>query len=69
MVVERETFEVATQKTSFETSYCVSNQVPEPSTARSLAGELARAIRWHWGVESNNWIWDVTFKEDGVGCD
>jgi predicted transposase YbfD/YdcC len=66
MVVERETFEVATQKTSFETSYCVSNQVPEPSTARSLAGELARAIRGHWGVESNNWIRDATFGEDGV---
>ena len=66
MVVERETFEVATQKTSFETSYYVGNQVPEPSTARSLAGELARAIRGHWGVESNNWIRDVTFKEDGV---
>jgi predicted transposase YbfD/YdcC len=66
MVVERETFEVATQKTSFETSYYVSNQVPEPSMAKSLAGELARAIRGHWGVESNNWIRDTTFKEDGV---
>ena len=66
MVVERETFEVATQKTSFETSYYVSNQVPEPATASALAGELARAIRGHWGVESNNWIRDVTFKEDGV---
>ena len=66
MVVERETFEVATQKTSFETSYYVSNQVPEPATASALAGELARAIRGHWGVESNNWIRDVTFNEDGV---
>jgi predicted transposase YbfD/YdcC len=66
MVVERETFEVSTQKTSFETSYYVSNQVPEPSTAKSLAGELAQAIRGHWGVESNNWIRDATFGEDGV---
>ena len=66
MVVERETFEAATQKTSFETSYYVSNQVPEPATAKSLAGELARAIRGHWGVESNNWIRDATFGEDGV---
>jgi predicted transposase YbfD/YdcC len=66
MVVERETFEVATQKTSFETSYYVSNKVPEPSTARSLAGELAQAIRGHWGVESNNWIRDATFGEDGI---
>jgi hypothetical protein len=66
MVVERETFVVSTQKTSFETSYYVSNQVPEPSTAKSLAGELAQAIRGHWGVESNNWIRDATFGEDGV---
>ena len=66
MVVERETFEVSTQKTSFETSYYVSNKVPEPSTARSLAGELAQAIRGHWGVESNNWIRDATFGEDGI---
>ena len=66
LVVERETFEVSTQKTSFETSYYVSNQVPEPSKAGSLAGELARAIRGHWGVESNNWIRGVTFKEDGI---
>jgi len=66
MLVERETFEAATQKTSFETSYYVSNQVPEPSTAKSLAGELAQAIRGHWGVESNNWIRGVTFKEDGI---
>jgi predicted transposase YbfD/YdcC len=66
MAVERETFEVATQKTSLETSYYVSNRVPEPSTAKSLADELVRAIRGHWGVESNNWIRDVTFKEDGV---
>jgi len=40
--------------------------VLEPSTVRSLAGELAQAIRRHWGVESNNWIRDVTFKEDGI---
>ncbi|MCX7108718.1 MAG: hypothetical protein NTX45_01055, partial [Proteobacteria bacterium] len=25
-----------------------------------------QAVRGHWGVESNNWIRDVTFKEDGV---
>lgn len=66
MVVERETFEVSTQKTSVDTSYYVSNPVPEPSTARSLAGELAHAVRRPWGVESNHWIRDVTFKEDGI---
>ncbi|NOT84907.1 MAG: transposase, partial [Methylococcaceae bacterium] len=31
-----------------------------------LARELTQAIRSHWGVESNNWIRDVTFKEDQV---
>lgn len=66
MVVERETFEVSTKITTFETSYYVSNPVLEPSTAGSLAGELAQAIRRHWGVESNNWIRDVTFNEDGI---
>jgi len=66
MVVERETFEVATQKTTFETSYYASNAVAEASAAGSLTGELAQAVRGHWGVESNNWIRDATFGEDGV---
>jgi len=66
MVVERETFDVRTKKTSFDTAYYASNAVAEASTAGLLAGELAQAVRRHWGVESNNWIRDVTFKEDGV---
>ena len=66
VVVERETFEVATQKTCFDTSYYVSNTVPDTAKAGPLAGELAQAVRGHWGVESNNWIRDVTFGEDGV---
>ena len=37
-----------------------------PSTAKSLAGELAQAVRGHWAVESNNWIRDVSFREDGI---
>ena len=64
IVVERETFEIAKQKTSFETSYYVSNSELETEGIKSLAEELARAIRYHWGVESNNWIRDVTFNED-----
>lgn len=28
--------------------------------------ELFQAIQDHWGVESNNWIRDVTFGEDNV---
>ena len=61
-----QTFDVRTKKTSFDTAYYASNAVAEASTAGLLAGELAQAVRRHWGVESNNWIRDVTFKEDGV---
>jgi predicted transposase YbfD/YdcC len=66
IVVERETFERAKQKFSFETSFYVSNAVLESSTIKPLAEELTQAIRCHWGVESNNWIRDVTFKEDHI---
>ena len=31
-----------------------------------MAVDLMGAIRGHWGVESNNWILDVTFNEDNV---
>ena len=27
---------------------------------------MAQAVQKHWGVESDNWIRDVTFKEDSV---
>jgi len=66
IVVERETLEIAKQKTSFETSYYVSNSVLESDVIKPLAEELTQAIRCHWGVESNNWIRDVTFNEDRI---
>lgn len=66
VVVERETFEVAKQKTTFDTSYYVSNTVSQPSDAKPVVKELAQAIRKHWGVESNNWVRDVTFGEDSI---
>ena len=66
IVVERETFEVAKKKTTFDTSYYVSNTVPQPSEAKPVVKELAQAIRKHWVVESNNWVRDVTFGEDSV---
>jgi len=66
IVVERETFESAKQKASFETSYYVSNAVLDGDVIKPLAEELTQAIRRHWGVESNNWIRDVTFKEDHI---
>ncbi len=33
---------------------------------REKTRELARAVREHWSVESENWIRDVTFKEDKI---
>jgi len=65
-VLERETFEVGKQKSSAETAYYVSNPPLEPAAAQPLVEELAQAVRRHWGVESNNWIRDATFKEDGI---
>ena len=64
--MERETVEVAKQKTTFDTSYYVSNSAIESSSIQALTEELAGAIRFHWGVESNNWIRDVTFNEDHI---
>jgi predicted transposase YbfD/YdcC len=66
IVVERETFESAKQKTSFDTSYYVSNAVLASGVIKPLAEELTQAIRCHWGVESNNWIRDNTFNEDHI---
>lgn len=66
IVIERETFNISKQKTTFETSYYVSNSTLETGTANALLQELAQAIRQHWGVESNNWIRDSSFKEDYI---
>jgi len=44
----------------------VSNSAIESSSTQALAEELACAIRYHWGVESNNWIRDATFNEDRI---
>lgn len=65
VVIERETFETSTKKTSSETSYYITNQAVE-KCPRNKTKELARAIRKHWSVESENWIRDVTFKEDKI---
>ena len=66
IVVERETVAIAKQKTSYETSYYVSNAMLDSDLIKPLAEELTQAIRRHWGVESNNWIRDVTFNEDRI---
>jgi predicted transposase YbfD/YdcC len=66
VVVERETFDVSKKKSSFEASYYVSNPILKLHDINLPAREFTQAIRSHWGVESNNWIRDVTFKEDQV---
>ena len=65
IVINRNTFEKAKQKTTQETSYYVTNQVVAKSKGDSQK-EVFNAIREHWGVESDNWIRDVTLGEDKV---
>jgi hypothetical protein len=38
----------------------------EADVIKPLVEELTQAIRFHWGVESNNWIRDVTVNEDQI---
>jgi predicted transposase YbfD/YdcC len=64
VVMNRETFNKATQEMTDETSYYLSNyQNVHKQYTVSL---LAKVIRGHWVVESNNWQLDVTFGEDSV---
>ncbi len=65
IMIERQTVKTAQRKVSSEISYYVSNQevnLEQPN----VRSELFTAIRRHWGVESENWIRDVTFNEDNV---
>ena len=55
--VIREREELKSGKKSVETSYYLSNEVGKYE-------ELAQAIRRHWQVETNNYIRDVTLRED-----
>ena len=63
VVMERKTEELKTGKITTETSYYVTNQSLNTIETQQ---ELFQAIRRHWGVESDHWIRDVTFKEDHV---
>jgi len=64
VVMNRETFNQSSQKTSNETAYYLSNH---PNDRKQYTVKtLASAIRGHWRVESNNWQLDVTFGEDRV---
>ncbi len=65
VVMERQTHTPATGKTSLETAYYMSNRALGNSPKAPL-NEFTTAIRQHWHVESENWIRDVTFKEDRI---
>jgi len=67
VVMTRHTCTLATQKTTCETAYYISNQaLSTDSQAQAQAMELTGAIRQHWHVESDNWIRAVTLNEDHV---
>lgn len=65
VVMKRQTVRRATQKTTSETAYYMSNQALS-SDPQAQAIELTGAIRQHWHVESDNWIRDVTLNEDQI---
>lgn len=65
VVMTRHTITLATQKTTSETAYYISNQA-RSTDPQAQALELTGAIRQHWHVESDNWIRDVTLDEDNV---
>jgi predicted transposase YbfD/YdcC len=64
VVMNRETFNQLSQQTTNETSYYLSND--QNDDKQHAVKSLARAIRGHWSMESNNWQLDVTFGEDRV---
>jgi predicted transposase YbfD/YdcC len=53
-----ETTQETGEKVSVEQRYFIA------SSGIKTVGELARAVRAHWGVESMHWTLDVTFRED-----
>lgn len=56
--VNRQTTQLKNQRETKEISYYVTNQ-------NSDIEELSNAIRGHWSVETNNYIRDTNFGEDG----
>ncbi len=65
VVMSRRTTEIAKQKSSAEVSFYLANASVQKDDEQSQL-ELFTAIRKHWGIESDNYIRDVTFNEDGV---
>ena len=65
IAVMREVFKCKTGSTSLESAYYVTNAQTVTDRTQQLK-ELSAAVQGHWGVESNNWVRDVTLGEDGV---
>ena len=65
VVMRQTTSSSDSTKISLELSYYLSNW-PLSGDNDISSDALARAVRRHWGVESINWIRDVTFQEDKV---
>lgn len=65
VVIKRNTRVISADTESSDTSYYISNSTMKNNELEKPSG-LVKAIRKHWGVESNNWILDVTFNEDKV---
>ena len=69
VAVDRTIEKIKKEEISRERSYYVSNvelECPQSKTLTDVEEELFTAIREHWHVESNNYIRDMTFKEDYV---
>lgn len=63
VVTERHFEEYKTGKIMESTVFHISNQ-KLPPRPKLICEELARAVRYHWQVENDNQVRDVTFKED-----
>jgi|GEM_PF-265565 len=69
IAVDRTIEKIKKEEISRERSYYVSNvelEGHQSKTSTDVEEELFTAIREHWHVESNNYIRDMTFKEDYV---
>lgn len=65
VVLSRRSTEIAPQKSSADVSFYLSNTSLQPDDPHPQQ-DLFTAIRSHWGIESDNYIRDVTFHEDQV---
>lgn len=61
--VERQSYNCKSRNLSNETAYYITNQAVKKGLSDN---ELFDAVRAHWNVETNNYIRDVTFKEDNL---